>query len=204
MKNELITNVVFLSLLHGLIPSHWGPVIAMKRQFSWSFSKTLSIAGLAAFLHVASTVVIGFTFALVGKYVSMLIPIQWISSTILILLGMYFIFKHHKHQHFHMYHQEDISKQKDAIQQIQLLLIGMLFSPCMEITGMYFVGGMVSMRIIIQISLIYMIISLISSLLWLMFFDKLITKLNFHKLEHNSGLLAGWSLIISGILVWII
>jgi hypothetical protein len=74
----------------------------------------------------------------------------------------------------------------------------------MEITGMYFVGGIFNWQFVVWISLIYFIVSFFSSLLWILFFDALSKKFNFHHIEHNSGLLSGMSLIISAVLIYFI
>ena len=43
----LLTGTIMLSLLHGLIPSHWLPVLALKEKFGWEGIKTVRIAAMA-------------------------------------------------------------------------------------------------------------------------------------------------------------
>jgi hypothetical protein len=208
MKVEIIISVIFLSVLHGLIPSHWMPVMAMKKKYKWDYFYTLKIVSLVSVAHILSTIVLGFAFAFSGSFLadslSQIISIKILSSLILFVLGVYFIYKHYYHHHFHLYHEDEVLKQKDVHQQVKLLIIGMLFSPCMEITGMYLVGGIFDWQYALIISWIYFIISFVSSVFWVYFFDTLSTKINFHQLEHNSGLLSGASLIISAVLVYFI
>ncbi len=208
MKIEILTTVVFLSLLHGLIPSHWVPVMTMKKQYDWNYYYTLKIAVIISIAHILSTMFIGILFSIAGNFIVSFLfkefSVKLVSSFILFLLGIYFVYKHYYHHHFHLYHNEEFTQQKVMQKQIQLLIIGMLFSPCMEITGMYFVGGMFSWYYVWMISIIYFFISLVSSIFWIFFFDALSKKFNFHKIEHNSGLLSGFSLIVSAILIYFI
>lgn len=208
MRIEILSTVVFLSLLHGLVPSHWAPVMGLKKQHGWTLEKTIRIVAVISVAHILSTVIIGVIVAIVGYYAAnFLLPvfsIKVFSSVILFLLGVYFIYRHAYHHHFHLYHEEALMKQNVVNKQIRLLILAMFFSPCMEITGMYFVGGVLKGQYIVVISLIYFIISFLSSLFWIFFFDILAEKINFHKLEHNSGLMSGLSLIVSAFLVYVI
>lgn len=208
MKVEILLTVVFLSILHGLIPSHWTPVMLMKKKYKWQFFYTFKIVSGLNFSHIISTILIGLLMALISKYVTQYFisenSIKWFSSIVLVMLGGYFIYRHYYHHHFHLYHENEVMKQKDVRRQIIALNIGMLFSPCLEITGLYFVGGMFDWAYVLIISLIYFVISFFSSIFWIFFFDKLSEKLNFHQIEHNSGLLSGISLIVSAVLIFII
>ena len=57
--NEQLLAAVALSLLHGLIPSHWLPLLALSKKQQWNMSKTLVYTGLAGLAHAASTIAIG-------------------------------------------------------------------------------------------------------------------------------------------------
>lgn len=208
MKIEILITVVFLSLLHGLIPSHWVPVMAMKKQYEWNFYYTLKIVVIISIAHILSTVLIGLLLSVSGNFIAVYLlkgfSVKVFSSVVLFLLGIYFIYKHYYHHHFHLYHNEKLMQEKIIRKQIRLLIVGMLFSPCMEITGLYFVGGMLNWYYMWMISAIYFFISLISSVFWIFFFDVLSKKINFHKIEHSSGLLSGASLIASAVLIYFI
>ena len=205
---EILATVFFLGVLHGLIPSHWVPVMALKKQYHWTVLRTFKITALVSIAHIMSTIIIGVAFSFLGNLLSRMLQhtfsIQVVSSLILFLFGIIFIYRHYYHHHFHLYHQDEVLKQKNTSRQIRLLIIAMLFSPCMEITGMYFVGGIFNWQFVVWISLIYFIVSFFSSLLWILFFDALSKKFNFHHIEHNSGLLSGMSLIISAVLIYFI
>lgn len=208
MEINLLVSVFILSVLHGFIPSHWTPVMVLKKKHKWSFFQTFKVTSILNTTHVLSTVIIGSAFSLISSYIGSFMnsvySVKIFSSLVLLVLGIYFIYRHYYHHHFHLYHEKEIMKQKDLKHQIIALNIGMLFSPCMEITGLYFVGGMMSWTYVLFISGIYFVVSFVSSLFWIFFFDKVSEKMNFHKIEHNSGLLSGISLLVSAILVLII
>lgn len=207
MRWEILGSVVFLSFLHGIIPSHWVPVMSLKKQYNWSSFYTIKIVGAVSFAHILSTIFIGILFSLIGRWLTHSLihaSAELLSSIVLSLFGIIFIYRHYYHHHFHLYHEKEILNEKQVKKQIQLLAIAMLFSPCMEITGMYFAGGLLSWEYVFLISLIYFLISFFSSLFWVYLFDKVSTFINFHQLEHNSGLLSGVSLIVSAILIYFI
>ncbi len=207
MNVELLINVVFISLLHGFIPSHWVPVMAMKKQYQWTIFFTLKMVSLLSVAHILSTLTIGILFSLLGKTLSdafKIISVHLLSSLVLTLLGVYFIYRHYFHHHFHLYQEENVMQEKNMRKQLYLLTIGMLFSPCMEITGMFFVGGMMNWGYVFFISIIYFTISFLSSVFWVYAFDSLSRKISFHNLEHYAGLLSGLSLIISALLLYFI
>lgn len=208
MKIDILITVIFLSILHGIIPSHWVPIMGLKQKYKWDNIRTFRIVSVLSFAHILSTVFIGILLALIGHFLKQQIleylSIQWFSAIFLFVMGIYFIYKHYYHHHFHLYHEDEVMKKKNQQQQIIALIIAMFFSPCMEITTMLFVGGMWNWQYILIISLVYFFISFLSSIFWIFFFDTLSKKLNFHHLEHNSGLLAGASLIISAVLIFLI
>lgn len=208
MKIEILITVFVVSLLHGVIPSHWVPVMALKRQYKWDSFYTFRIVSFMSIMHILSTILIGISFSLISILLNSWVikggGLKIFSSVVLFFLGVYFVYRHYYHHHFHLYHQDEVMKQKSANKQILALALAMFFSPCMEITGLYFVGGLWSWRYVILISMVYFIVSFMSSVFWIFFFDILSQKLNFHQIEHYGGLLSGLSLMISAVLLYFI
>lgn len=208
MRTNLYLTVIALSVLHGFIPSHWTPVMLLKKQYKWGFFSTLKVVSLLNFSHVLSTVLIGIFFSIMSSYLKKFFfddtKLKFISSVALLTFGVYFIYRHYYHYHFHLYHEKDIIKQRELKKQLIILNISMLFSPCMEITGLYLVSGILDWMFVLTISIIYFILSFLSSIFWIIFFDTLSEKLNFHNIEHNSGLLSGISLIISAVVLFFV
>lgn len=199
----LFTGTILLSLLHGLIPSHWIPVLALKGRFAWPSVKTLRVAMWAALAHSLSTFLLGvlfgfFSLSLAGDLSSYT---RWIIPILLILMGVYFIIQHHRHHHFHVAEKQKL-EQAGAGQVIALFIFMMLLSPCLEIEAYFIMAGMYGWPIIIGVGILYTIVSVASITFWVAMAQKGLPKLNWHKLEHNAGLVSGIVLIITGIIAF--
>lgn len=126
-----------------------------------------------------------------------------VSSVILIVLGLVFIIRHHKHNHFHLHNESEL-QQLSSTKIITVLVTGMFLSPCLEIEGYFILAGSAGISYIFLVSLIYIIISVTGIVLWLAFAQQILKKINAHKIEHNAGLISGVVLILTGILNYFI
>lgn len=201
MISQLIIGTLTISILHALIPSHWIPILAFEKKFSWTRQQTLRITIISALAHALSTVLLGIAIGLLSfkvtkeyEHISTIV-----SSVILIVLGLVFIIRHHKHNHFHL-HNEGELQQLSSKKIITVLVMGMFLSPCLEIEGYFILAGTAGVKYIFLVSLIYIIISVAGIVLWLSFAKQLLKKINAHKIEHNAGLISGVVLILTGIL----
>jgi putative Mn2+ efflux pump MntP len=196
MISSQIGAAVIISLLHGLIPSHWLPLVAIGRNMHWSRQKLMRITLFAAVAHALSTVIIGFAVAFLGKYLGE--KLEWfthiIPALILTALGIWFIYRHYTHHHFHLHaHHKD----KDIILPV---LMAMFLSPCLEIEGYFFSLGVFGMKWVLVLSAIYFVLTVISMYFWVFVAVKGVAKINSHKWEHNSGMITGIVLVLSGVL----
>ena len=201
MVSQLIIGTLTISILHALIPSHWIPILAFEKKFSWTRQQTLRITIISALAHALSTVLLGIAIGLLSfkvtkeyEHISTII-----SSVVLIVLGLVFIIRHHKHNHFHL-HNEGELQQLSSKKIITVLVMGMFLSPCLEIEGYFILAGTAGVKYIFLVSLIYIIISVAGIVLWLSFAKQLLKKINAHKIEHNAGLISGVVLILTGVL----
>lgn len=197
----LFTGTILLSLLHGLIPSHWIPVLALKEKFAWSPGKTIRIAMLAALAHSLSTFLLGVFLGLFSLTLSDNLNsyTRWAIPVLLILIGVYFIVQHHRHNHFNIAEKQKLEKAK-ANQIITLLVFMMFLSPCLEIEAYFIMAGTYGWPVIIAIGVLYTIVSVAGITLWVALAQKGLHKFNWHRLEHNAGLISGIVLIITGII----
>jgi nickel/cobalt exporter len=62
MTEQLIAAFI-ISVLHGFIPGHWLPFLALAKKMGWSKSITLRYTGLAAIAHALGTVGVGLSIA---------------------------------------------------------------------------------------------------------------------------------------------
>jgi putative Mn2+ efflux pump MntP len=199
--SQLILGTLTISILHALIPSHWIPILAFEKKFKWSRQQTLRITIISALAHALSTVLLGIAIGLlsfkVSKEYEQISTI--ITSVILIVLGLVFIIRHHKHNHFHL-HNEGELQQLSSTKIITVLVMGMFLSPCLEIEGYFILAGTAGIKYIFLVSFLYIFISVAGIVLWLSFAKQILKKINAHKIEHNAGLISGVVLILTGIL----
>lgn len=101
---SIITGSIFLSLLHGMIPNHWLPVLAIGKKYNWSLKEVSAVTFISGLAHALSTIVIGIILGLLGLRLADKVEYftHFIAPVILILLGLFFIFQHHRHKHFHL------------------------------------------------------------------------------------------------------
>jgi nickel/cobalt exporter len=201
LLSELIIGTLTISILHALIPSHWIPILAFEKKFGWTHQQTLRITLISALAHAISTVLLGIAIGLlsfkISKEYESLTGIA--TSAILIILGIIFIFRHHTHHHFHLNNEGEM-QQQNSKKIITVLVTGMFFSPCLEISGYYILAGEAGVKYIFMISVIYILISVLGIMIWLSFAKQILKKINSHKIEHNAGLISGVVLILTGIL----
>ncbi|RYE02325.1 MAG: hypothetical protein EOP50_00355 [Sphingobacteriales bacterium] len=200
----IFTGSLIISLLHALIPNHWLPVVAIGRKEGWSLAKTSQITLLAGLSHVLSTVLIGFILGAIGKELSTHLEhfTHVIAPSILVLLGIYFIREHYQHNHFAVDRERIERKRPGAM--ITALVVAMFLSPCMEIEGYFLLAGKYGSRFLAALSFMYALISLTGMLIWVRVVYKGLLKLNWHRWEHNAGIITGCTLIGTGIITYFI
>lgn len=196
---EILTGAIIISLLHALIPNHWLPILAIGKQSKWSINKVTKITFYTATAHVLSTVVIGLILGFLGYALSENIEtiVHYVAPTILIVMGLYFIYQHYHHNHFHLHKGPKNNASEKKI--ILSLVIAMLLSPCMEIEPLFLLAGTQSTSLLLTIALAYSLISIIGMLVFVRIAYKGILKFDSHKLEHNAGIITGIVLLLTGI-----
>ncbi len=199
----LIAGSVVLSILHGLIPNHWLPVLSIGRKEKWDLAETSRVTLIAGLAHAASTVLIGIVLAFIGAQLSAVVKnfTSYVAPVVLIALGMFYIYQHSRHHHFHIHgHPEQVSKNK----LIFSLASAMFFSPCFEIEAYFLVAGADGWWLVAVLSVLYTIVTVGGMVIWVRFAHHGLSKMNWHSLEHNAGIITGVTLMLSGILTFLI
>lgn len=197
---QLFISVLAISILHGILPNHWLPVVAISRQMKWSVQKTAGVTVLAALAHSMSTVVIGILLALGGMTLNSFIPyFRFIAAGILILLGILFIWRHQHHMHFHL-REFQMEQGKSMGFIIGSLLLAMFLSPCLEVGALFIVAGTEGWKTTLLISVIYTVTSAIGMTLFAWLAVQGLKRIDWHKVEHNSGLISGIILLLTGLM----
>jgi putative Mn2+ efflux pump MntP len=196
MREQLL-GAFLISLLHGLIPSHWLPMVSIAKHQGWNLQKTLRFSFMLAMAHAISTILIGLVIATQSN---LFIDVhatwfKWLPAGLLMGLGFWFLYRHHKHHHFHIHGAGSGSEFS-----IWPLLLAMFLSPCLEIEGFYFSLAFEGWQWIAFLSLIYLLTTLGSMLAWIWIAYKGLEKINAHRWTHNAGILTGIVLILSGLL----
>jgi len=199
----LVTGSFLLSLLHAVIPNHWLPILAIGKKEKWTLRETLFITVVAGLAHVASTLAIGWTLVFFGwefsKNFENVTP--FIAPMVLILIGIVFIYRHHKHKHFHVADQQH---QNSKAKMIGTLALAMFFSPCLEIEAFFLAAGSQSFWLTGLMSLVYTLVTLSGMVTWVSIAYHGLNKLNWHALEHKAGIITGVTLIVSGVLSYVV
>lgn len=197
---ELFISVLSISVLHAILPNHWLPVVAISRQLGWDGRKTAGVTMLAALAHSLSTVIIGIFLALGGMTLDGILPyFKYIAAGILIALGILFVWRHQHHMHFHL-RELKLTEHTNMSVIIGSLLLAMFLSPCLEVGALFLVAGTSGMALTLIIALIYTVTSAIGMTLFAWMATHGLKKMDWHKLEHNSGLISGIILILTGVM----
>lgn len=202
---SLLIGSLLISLLHAVIPNHWLPVLAIGKKEGWNLAETTRITFIAGMAHVISTVIIGLFLGLIGTELTVHIDdfTRIIGPSVLILIGLYFVRQHYTHHHFHL-QKEQIEKKRKKGSIILALIIAMFLSPCMEIEAYFLLAGSKGWYVLAAIAAMYSIITIAGMLIWIRIVYKGLLKLNWHKWEHNAGIITGLVLIITGIISFFI
>ena len=179
-------------------------MLAIGRKEKWSLGEITKVTFLSGLAHALSTIAIGIVLGLLGlklgdsiKYFT-----HFIAPIFLILLGVFFIYQHHRHRHFHLHNLPKPAISKNKI--ILSLVVAMFLSPCMEIEAYFLLAGTQGIWAVILIAGMYLVITVTGMVLWVRLAYKGILKLNWHTLEHNSGIITGGILVITGIISFFI
>jgi len=194
--NQYIVATILLALIHGSIPNHWLPFIALSRAEKWSTKKLIMIISIGAIFHSLSTAILGFFISYFGYYISSISQLEKILPTFfMVFLGMiYLIIDHQEH-----YNDPLKKKSINPIFSVILLYLGMFFSPCLEIEAIYFSVGRYGLTSFVLISLMYTIITLVSMLTFSYLAYKGLLKYFPKILEKYEKRMIGLVLIILGI-----
>ena len=197
---SIIIGSLLISLLHAVIPNHWLPVLAIGKKEGWTLGETTRITFIAGMAHVVSTVIIGLLLGLISGELSNNIDhfSHIVAPAILILIGLYFVKQHYSHHHFHLEKKQLEKKTKSSI--ILALVTAMFLSPCMEIEAYFLLAGESGWPMMAAVATMYSVITITGMLLWIRIVYKGLVKLNWHKWEHNAGIITGVVLIATGVI----
>lgn len=201
---SIIVGSVLLSLLHAVIPNHWLPVLAIGKKENWTLREVTEVTFLSGLAHALSTIVIGIIIGYIGLQLAENVRhfTHFVAPVVLVILGLFFIYQHHRHKHFHLHQIPKPARSKKKI--IIALVVAMFLSPCMEIEAYFLLAGTKGLGAVAIIAALYLLITVTGMVLWVRLAYKGILKLNWHTLEHNSGIITGYTLVATGVIAYFI
>lgn len=201
---SIITGAITISLLHAVIPNHWLPVIAIGRKEEWTIAEITQVTFAAGAAHVLSTIAIGVLLGIISEGLADRISsfTRFIAPSVLILAGLHFLRQHYKHNHFHLQKEQLQKRTKASI--VAALVTVMLFSPCLEIEAYFLLAGTQGWHMIILIAAIYSFTTIGGMLIWVRIVYKRVLKFNWHRWDHNAGIITAITLILTGIVSFFI
>ena len=203
---QIILSSFVLSVIHGSIPNHWLPLIAVGHAQKWKTRKVLSGMLIIGSAHVFSTILIGIIIGWFGYKITE--HYEWVTRIVapmvLITLGLIYMIIHFLGKNHHHSHAGNLSSKSSDTSILLSLAIAMFFSPCVELEAYYFSASASGWSAIALVSVIYFVVT-VSTMMTLVYFSwKGIKRLNMHWLEHNNKLIIGAVLILIGITGFII
>ena len=227
----LLLGTLTISLLHALIPSHWLSFALVGKARKWSVGRTLQLTLWAGAGHVAVTILLGLLVSIAGKSLWHLDKIperteHLVTSTLLILLGLWFIRQQRQgvgcaHDHHHDYSHTDVSENTnlpvtaervEGVRQERLasatttgaLFLGMTLSPCLDLLSVFIAASRSSWATIAGVSLTMAVVTLSSMLTLVLLAHKGLERVRFGWLERNEGYAVGGALVGLGILLFLL
>jgi hypothetical protein len=200
--DQILLTTIIVSGLHALIPNHSLPILAVGKRYEWSVLKMSMVTILAALAHILSTIAIGLVIAYAGVnlHQELSIVFRVFTPLILILMGIYFLWQHHIHNHFHL--DQVKGKEKSQLKIILWIVTAMFFAPCLEIEAVFFAASNFGWQSIITVALVFGGSTILGMLFWILIGAKLFGKFDSHRLEHNIGIITGVTLILTGLLFY--
>jgi hypothetical protein len=168
---------------------------------------------MAATAHALGTILIGlvvyyaavfgnswlFVFqVIVPSWIYEDVPFEKTGGVLLILMGIFFLYRHHKHKHFH-FPLEAVKKGNKWV--LGSILLSLFLSPCMEIEVYFATLANQGFMVILVLMLVYFFSTWISMIAGVYIGYSGLKKWNSHRLEHNIGIISGIIMMVSGIML---
>jgi nickel/cobalt exporter len=199
----LITGSLVLSILHAIIPNHWLPVLAISKKEKWDLAETSRVTLIAGLSHAGSTVLIGILLAVIGAQLANVVAsfTAFVAPALLVGLGLFYIWQHSRHHHFHMHGHPEQASNKSRL--IFSLASAMFFTPCFEIEAYFLVAGAEGWWLVAVLAVLYTLVTVSGMVIWVRLAHRGLLKMNWHSLEHNAGIITGITLVLSGLLTFL-
>lgn len=152
---SIIGGSILVSLLHGLFPNHWLPVVVVSKTESWPLPKALGLTLWLGILHVTSTLILGFLIYYAGKelFAEHDSDLKYFAGVAFLAFGIIYAFLPNRG----MNPKQD-NRPKVLIGYLSLLMI---LSPCLEVLPFFFAVAAEGFWGFVTVSAIYAFFSLL-------------------------------------------
>ena len=79
-------------------------------------------------------------------------------------------------------------------------MLAMFLSPCLEIQAYFLLAGTKGILTVAGIATIYLVVTVLGMVLWVRLAYQGLLRLDWHRIEHKSGIITGWTLVLTGII----
>ncbi|MEJ0054641.1 MAG: hypothetical protein WDN75_02755 [Bacteroidota bacterium] len=188
----------------GSFPTIGFPCLRSARRKNGTWRKRRGVTLIAGLAHAASTVLIGVLLAFIGSQLAAAVEnfTAYVAPALLVALGIFYIYQHSRHHHFHMHGDPEQAINKKRI--IFSLASAMFFTPCFEIEAYFLVAGAESLLLFALLAVLYTVVSVSGMIVWVRLTHSGLLKMNWHSLEHNAGIITGVTLMLSGVLTFLL
>ena len=226
----LILSALSIGFIHTLFgPDHYLPFIVMAKARNWSMIKTGWITFLCGIGHVGSSIILGTIGIAFGISVHKLTFFESVRGSIaayaIITFGLIYLIwgirkavlnrphKHihfhdhndiHEHEHTHLHDHKHVHVTENAKRNITPWVLFTIFflGPCEPLIPLLmYPATQNSMHGVLVVSLAFSIITLITMISVVMLSYKGIQLMNFGKLERFSHVIAGATIMFSGLAI---
>ena len=205
-SSQVLAGALILSVIHGVMPDHWIPLVAVSKTEKWSRRESLLATTLVGIPHTISTVGIGIIVGLIGYKISSSYEMvgRIVAPSILGILGLIYIFLDFKRQRQHNFIKIGEFSRKSKFAVIAPLATALFLSPCVAIGAYYFVAGGFGWFGIAMVSATYLIVTVGTMILMVNLGLKGIERIRWHFLEQHERLVTGIVLVILGIFIYFV
>lgn len=211
----ILIGSILLGSVHVLIPNHWLQIITIAKTEKWTTTQALVATSIISFFHILSTVLIGFGVGFLGFKIASSFEsnAKIIASSILFIIGLYYIFCEvlhklgHKYNFGHCHHHDEIKDYKPNLGKnfyalVFTLATASFLTPCIELESYFLSAGMYGWKGISLVSAIYTMISVSMTILIVYVVLNGITKVNFSGLDKYESQIVGIIMIIISVLIY--
>lgn len=187
--------VFTIALIHAVLPHHWIPFALVGKSQGWSLARTLGVTTVSSLGHSVVTTAMGAVVAFLGFQIARYAEgIDIITGSILVAMGLVYVFMSSKHTHNHGPIDPALSDRTAALSLFTMVTL----SPCIELLPMFLAASKFTWSLLILLGMVLAAANAIGMLLLTALAYKGVQWLRLERLEHHERKAVGTVLLIIG------